>query len=99
MKLYTIKAIHNNEEYFLTSEYRVDNHFLERDLNFEKTNDIDNIVNSLFTTQNKEELTKLLNLLKESKNKDKTENFTIELHDFENYYSYFDSFEIKEITL
>lgn len=96
MKLYSITATHGNKKLYLTVEYSVSEHDLETTFSFEEESNFIFNISKPYLTHNKEEVTKLLEHLKNNKN---DFNFKFEGVRFENYYTYFDSFELKEFEL
>ena len=94
MKLYTIKAKFEDKVYMLVSSYDARDHFLERDLSFEE-NGSPYSYDRPFFSHDKEAMEKLIKHLQD-RNKD---NYEIDLHDFENHYSYFETFELIEVDI
>lgn len=98
MKLYTIKGVHNGKTHYLCLEAESNDHCLETDLSLEPEKYIEGEYNQIFLSPNKTELDTLCGLFKEGKHIqnymfDKSHRCSVE------YYSYFDSLEVIEITI
>ena len=97
MKLYTIKAIYDNKEYFLSVSHEVDDHTLDSDLSMEEEKYIGSYGDEVFFTTKKEKLEELINHFKNGKDVNyKLDQYTCTSI---NCYSYIQSFEIIEVTI